>query len=138
MTGKPPPGTHSVLRLKLGRRSPSWAAWTYDLRIDEDFAFGHGSDAFLRASDGAMGRLQETAQAATGSRSETTRTAFPFLFPRFEGITPGGGKGGSGGGVLEPVRDERNPAYQLLFRDSSEGVSPSSEMVPPFRRTETM
>ncbi|KAE8230244.1 hypothetical protein CF326_g4760, partial [Tilletia indica] len=70
-----------------------------DVEMDEDFAFGQvegGSDAFLRASDGAMGRLQETAQAATGSRSETTRTAFPFLFPRFEGITPGGGKGGSG------------------------------------------
>ncbi|KAE8271736.1 hypothetical protein A4X09_0g598 [Tilletia walkeri] len=112
-----------------------------DVEMDEDFAFGQvegGSDAFLRTSDGAMGRLQETAQAATGSRSETTRTAFPFLFPRFEGITAGGGKGGSGAGVLEPVRDERNPAYQLLFRDSSEGVSPSSEMVPPFRRTETI
>ncbi|KAE8250025.1 hypothetical protein A4X13_0g4980 [Tilletia indica] len=113
-----------------------------DVEMDEDFAFGQveegGSDAFLRASEGATGRLQETAQAATGFRSEATRTAFPFLFPRFEGITPGGGKGGSGAGVLEPVRDERNPAYQLLFRDSSEGISPRSEMVPPFRRTETI
>ncbi|CAD6890786.1 unnamed protein product [Tilletia controversa] len=102
-----------------------------DVEMDEDFAFGQvegGLEADFRAPDGVHARLQEAAQASTATRSES-RAAFPFLFPRFEG---------SSKNSMEPVRDERNPAYRLLFCDLSEGVSPRSAMVPPFRRTETM
>ncbi|KAK0518725.1 hypothetical protein OC834_007626 [Tilletia horrida] len=87
------------------------------------------------------------------------RTALPFLFPRFEGVdelsrrsaTGAKDKTGKTGktqraqivaGVqqdgLRPVRDERNPAYRLLFRDLSEGITPRSEQVLPFHRTESL
>jgi len=120
-----------------------------DIEMDDEFEFGRVEGADDATAAGVLQGVSASSVWTTSTNDQpgdasigSGKGPLPFLFPRFKGMDlarrAAGGGADDKAGPLRPVEDERNPAYRLLFRDLSEGITARSERVPPFCRTETL